>query len=132
MKLTREQIHDILADKYYKFLLSLPYEDSYYMKAIHEGKGKFLANLHIYLATKDLPKKHNDKRYSTDFITPRAQEIIRTNSTNGLEYEHLVPKKIYIQDVCEQRAKNGTLTVGYVRDILNRYLWTATVTKRRT
>ncbi|KAF0822184.1 hypothetical protein KIS1582_4050 [Cytobacillus firmus] len=47
------------------------------MKGIHEGKGKFLANLHIHLATKGLPKRWNDKRYSTDYVTPAALEVPR-------------------------------------------------------
>src|SRR5699024_9826165 len=81
-----------------------------------------------FLATSDLPKKWNDKRYSTDFVTPSALEVLKRNSVTGLEYEHLVPKKKYIQDVCEQRAAEGTLTVEFVKDIINKYLWTATVT----
>jgi hypothetical protein len=130
MKLSRAQIIDILSEKYYKFLISLPYEDEAYMKGIHEGKGKFLSNLHIYLSTKDLPKKRNDKRYATDFITPKALEILKKGSTRGLEYEHLIPKKKYIQDVCEQKAKEGTLTIEFVKTLLDRYLWTATVTEQ--
>lgn len=125
----RENIINILARKYYDFLIVLPYHDHLFMKGIHEGKGKFLANLHIYLATKDLPKKWNDKRYSTDFVTPAAFEILKSNSVNGLEYEHLIPKKKYIQDICEQKAQEGTLTEDFVRCLINRYLWTATVTK---
>ncbi|WML32235.1 hypothetical protein RCG24_10515 [Neobacillus sp. OS1-32] len=104
MALNREFIIQTLAKKYYQFLSALPYHDQLYMKGIHEGKGKFLANLHIHLVTKDLPKKWNDKRYSTDFVTPAALEILKNNSVNGLEYEHLIPKKKYIQDICEQKA----------------------------
>jgi hypothetical protein len=83
----RENNISILASKYYDFLINLPYNDNLFMKGIHEGKGKFLANLHIYLATKELPKKWNDKRYSTDFVTPAALEVLKTNNVKGLEYE---------------------------------------------
>lgn len=130
MEINREFIINILANRYYQFLCSLPYHDHLYMKGIHEGKGKFLANLHIHIATKDLPKKWNDKRYSTDFVTPAALEILKNNSVNGLEYEHLIPKKKYIQDICEQKAIEGSLTEEFVNDIISQYLWTATVTTR--
>ncbi|MFT4413439.1 hypothetical protein [Bacillus sp. UMB0728] len=126
----REVIINTLASKYYYFLNTLPFDDTLFMKGIHEGKGKFLANLHIYLATKDLPKKWNDKRYSTDFATPTALEVLKTNTVTGLEYEHLIPKKKYIQDICEQKAKDGTLTEEFIRSLLDRYLWTATVTSQ--
>jgi hypothetical protein len=128
MNSTREKIVDTLSEKYCKFLFNLPYDDHVYMKGIHEGKGKFLANLHIYLTTIDMPKRFNDKRFSTDFVTRSAQEVLNTNAITGLEYEHLIPKKKYIQDVCEQKAKEGILTVDFVQDLLSRYLWIATVT----
>lgn len=130
MNKRREDIISTLASKYYYFLNTLPFNDTLFMKGIHEGKGKFLANLHIYLATKDLPKKWNDKRYSTDFVTPAALEVLKTNTVSGLEYEHLIPKKKYIQDICEQKAKDETLTEDFIRSLLNRYLWTATVTSQ--
>ncbi len=110
--------------------MTLSFNDDLFMKGIHEGKGKFLANLHIYLATKNLPKKWNDKRYSTDFVTTAALEVLKTNMVTGLEYEHLIPKKKYIQDICEQKAKDGTLTEDFVRTLLDKYLWTATVTSK--
>ncbi|MGE6897073.1 hypothetical protein [Priestia flexa] len=126
----REHIIRTLASKYYYFLTTLAFHDTLFMKGIHEGKSKFLANLHIYLATKDLPKKWNDKRYSTDFAAPAALEVLKTNTVTGLEYEHLIPKKKYIQDICEQKAKDGILTEDFIRSLLDRYLWTATVTSQ--
>ncbi|MBM7708012.1 hypothetical protein [Enterococcus lemanii] len=126
----REYIINILANKYYCFLNTLDFNDMLFMKGIHEGKGKFLANLHIYLATKDLPVKWNDKRYSTDYVTPAALKVLKTNRVSGLEYEHVIPKKKYIQDICEQKAKDGTLTEDFIRSLLDRYLWTATVTSQ--
>lgn len=129
MEQERENLISILSKKYYEFLCSLQYHDYLFMKGIHEGKGKFLANLHIYLVTKDLPKGWNDKRYATDFVTIAALGRLKNNSVEGLEYEHLVPKKKYIQDICEQKAKEGVLTEEFVRNIIQQYLWTATVTK---
>ncbi len=56
--------------------------------------------------------------------------MLKTNTVTGLEYEHLIPKKKYIQDICEQKAKDGTLTEDFIRSLLDRYLWTATVTSQ--
>ncbi|MED2737114.1 hypothetical protein [Bacillus toyonensis] len=129
MIMPRNQIIKMLSEKYYIFLQSIPFEDELYMKGIGEGKRKFLANLHIYLTTKDLPKGKKEKRYATDFVTPAALDILKKGSTIGLVYEHLVPKSKYIQDVCEDKAKAGELTVDFVYQLLDLYLWTATVTE---
>ena len=125
----RETLLDTLAEKYHANLTSLPYEDELFMIGIREGKNKFLANLHIHLAKAQLPAGWRDKRYTTDFVTPVALEQLRTKQLKGLEYEHLVPKGAFIQEKCEAKAKTGELTVNFVRDILARYLWTATVTE---
>lgn len=124
----REILLDTLAEKYYALLISLPYEDELSMIGIQEGKNKFLANLHIYLTKEQLPTGWRDKRYTTDFATPVALEQLRTKQLKGLEYEHLVPQRTFIQAKCEAKAKTEELTVDFVRDILDRYLWTATVT----
>lgn len=129
MIMQRNQVIKILSEKYYIFLQSVLFEDELYMKGIGEGKRKFLANLHIYLTTKDLPKGKKEKRYSTDFVTPAALDVLKTGSTKGLVYEHLVPKSKYIQNVCEEKAKAGELTIDFVYEVLNLYLWTATVTE---
>lgn len=118
-----------LAKSYYDFLMKLPFDDELYMKGISEGKRKFLTNSHIFLATRKLPKKN--KLYSTDFITPSALEKIRNNPLKGLEleYEHIIPKGKYIHEICEKKAMNKTLSIEFIKDLLIRYLWTATVTK---
>ncbi len=82
------------------------------------------------ITTKDLTKNWNDKRFSTDFVTPSALEILKKSSVVDLEYEHLIPKKKYIQDICERKVAEVNLTVNFVSDIINKYLWTATVTKQ--
>ncbi|OLS37729.1 hypothetical protein [Bacillus sp. MRMR6] len=127
MYFTREEIIKDLAERYYKFLMTLPFDDALYMKGIGEGKRKFLANLHIHLATRGLPIKR--KLYSTDFITPDALEKLVKKDIKGLEYEHLIPKGKYINDVCEHKARNGKLTKDFIIDLLEKYLWTATVTE---
>lgn len=129
MEQNREKIMEELAKRYYDFLMKLPFDDDLYMKGIGEGKRKFLTNLHIFLATRNIPKKH--KLYSTDFITPSALEKIRNNPLKGLEleYEHIVPKAKFIHEICENKAMNNTLSIEFIKDLLLRYLWTATVTK---
>jgi len=129
---SRDEMIEILADKYVMFLNSLHYDDEFFMVGIREGKNKFFANLHIHLAIKNvrqINKNIDKKHYSTDFVTPDALEVLKGNSNAKLTYEHLVPKKKYIQDPCEKKAKEGKLTFDFAKGILNRYLWTATVTK---
>lgn len=120
---------EVLAKRYYDFLMTLPFDDQIYMQGISEGKRKFLSNAHIYLTTRNLPIK--DKRYTTDFITPSALKIIKTTSikSSNLQYEHIVPKSKYIHDICEQKAKSKSLSVDFIKDLLTRYYWTATVTE---
>ncbi|MBO7747913.1 hypothetical protein I8J29_27350 [Paenibacillus sp. MWE-103] len=127
MQLSREEIIEELSEKYYYFLGSLRFNDHPYMKGIGEGKRKFLANLHIYLATRGLSSKN--KLYSTDFISLAAYDKLRNKNLKGLQYEHIVPKSNYIHQVCEEKAKDSTITIEFIRDLLNRYLWTATVTE---
>lgn len=126
----REEIIDTLANKYFCFLNMLPFEDELMMKGLQEGKGKFLANLHIHLTRQGLPKGWKHKLYSTDFVTSAALDALIHNRLAGLEYEHLIPKKRYIQDICEQKAKDGTLSEEFIKELLEQYLWTATVTSQ--
>ena len=129
MELNRDKIIEELAKRYYDFLMKLPFDDDLYMKGIGEGKRKFLTNAHIFLTTRNLPIK--DKRYTTDFITPSALEIIKTTpiKSSKLQYEHIVPKSKHIHDICEQKANSKSLSVDFIKDLLTRYYWTATVTE---
>ncbi|MCK9858193.1 hypothetical protein [Paenibacillus sp. ATY16] len=127
MLYAREEIMKELSEKYFMFLKTLHFNDPLYMQAISEGKRKFLPALHMHLASRGLPNTH--RIFTTDFITSKAFENIRKKSFKGLQYEHIVPKAEYIHDICEQAAKNNSLTVESIRELINRYLWTATVTK---
>lgn len=105
---SRDEMIEILADKYVMFLNSLHYDDEFFMVGIREGKNKFFANLHIHLAIKNvrqINKNIDKKHYSTDFVTPDALEVLKGNSNAKLTYEHLVPKKKYIQDPCEKKLR---------------------------
>lgn len=118
-----------MAETYYKYLQSLDFDNEYFMAGANEGKRKFLANLHIHLIKKSQPVGWKDRRYFTDYVTKDALEILKRKSANDLVYEHMVPKTKYIQDVCELKAKDNSLTLEFVQELLDKYLWTATVTK---
>lgn len=46
-----------------------------------------------------------------------------------LQYEHIIPKTKNIRNICENTAKknDGSLTEDFIYDVLQRYLWTATI-----
>jgi len=129
MQLTREEIINELSKEYFDFLMALrlKFNNPLFIKGIGEGKRKFLSNLHIHLATRGLPRK--SKLYSTDFITPSALLKVKNKQLKGLHYEHVIPKSGYIHEPCEQELLNGTLTIEFIKDLLNCFLWTATVTE---
>lgn len=98
------------------------------MLALKEARIKFLANLHIEIGKLELPKGQTDRRYATDFISEDAEVQLNNGIIAGLKFEHLVPKSRYITKVCEAKAETDDLTESFVRDLLNRYYWTATIT----
>ncbi|WP_249594324.1 hypothetical protein [Peribacillus frigoritolerans] len=125
----RNAMIKIMAETYYKYLHSLDFDDEYFMAGASEGKRKFLANLHIHLIKKTQPTGWKERRFSTDYVTKDALEILKGKSYTGLIYEHMVPKTKYIQEVCELRARGKSLTLEFVMELLDTYLWTATVTE---
>lgn len=126
---TRNTIILQMAETYFDFLMSLPYDNTLYMAGIREGKGKFLSNLHIHLLKQMLPKGANSKWYATDWVSPAALEQMQKGNMRELVYEHMVPKSRYIQQVLEEKARNKTLTREFVLDHLARFWWVATITK---
>lgn len=124
----RDTLIQTLADTYYDFLMSMPYNNDLYMAGIKEGKGKFLSNLTIHLAGKGNPPGWRDKRYTTDYVSPAALDNLKMHAHSGLDYEHIVPKDVYTLQVLEKKAQDGSLTRAFVRDHLAQYWWTATVT----
>ncbi|MBO2944895.1 hypothetical protein JJQ72_13030 [Paenibacillus sp. F411] len=124
----REFVLRMLADSYFYFLKSLPFENESYMKGMREARTKFVANLHITLLQEYMPKSRKDRRYTTDFVSPRALILLKSGSLKGLSYEHIVPKTRFIKDQCEIVAQNGLLqSSDFIYEILDKYLWTATV-----
>ncbi|MGF3065781.1 hypothetical protein [Facklamia sp. P12950] len=125
----RNEILAQLAETYYKFLTLLDYYDEYFMVGIKEGKSKFLSNLNIYLACKNILNSKNNKYYTTDFVTEKALHQLMKEDHKHLIYEHIIPKQRFIQSICENLASKGELKQEFVFNQLNKYLWTATVTK---
>lgn len=126
---SREEIMRILAENYYFFLKNLPFENDIYLEGMGEARNKFLANLHITITKKYLPKKRKDWRYTTDYISVRALELLKRGTWNSGEliYEHMVPKTRYIKEVCEKQAKTGEISPEHIYQLLIKYFWTATI-----
>ncbi|MEK5379205.1 hypothetical protein [Niallia sp. FSL W8-0635] len=76
-----------------------------------------------------MPTKYNDWRFSSDYVSERAQEHSKEGKwdSNTLQYDHMIPKTEYIRKICEDAAKNGTITTDYIFDILMRNLWVTTI-----
>ncbi|MEK4878757.1 MULTISPECIES: hypothetical protein [Paenibacillus] len=127
----REEIMRSLARHYYYFLNRLPFEDKIYMNSMREARNKFLANCHITLIKPHLPKKYNNWRYSTDYVSMNALERLmnRKWESSELVYEHVIPKKNYIINECEAKARDESLTEDFIYQILIKKLWTATINK---
>ena len=114
------------AAKYFKLLSQIDWDDAEFLAGIREGLNKFLSNTFLFI----LREKESHKHHRTHLVSPAALKQ-RLNERNYVEliYEHVVPKRNYIQRPCEDRAKEGTLTVEFILDILKRYWVLATVTK---
>lgn len=129
--LSREEFMRIYADNYYYFLRSLPYDNEIYMKGMGEARTKFLANLHITTTKEYLPKGYKNWRYTTDYVSEKALELLKKRQwgRGELVYEHIVPKTKYIKEACENAAQNGELSPDFIYHLLMRYYWTATIHK---
>lgn len=125
----RKQIIAQLSEGYFYFLNTLQFDNDPYMEGMKEARAKFVANYHIALTKKAYPKAFNDRRYTTDYVSEQAYKVLKTKSTLGLCYEHMIPKGRYIKKFCEVMAEEKTLTIENIREQLDKYLWTATITE---
>lgn len=64
-----------------------------------EARSKFLANLHITIMKKQLPKKYNDWRYSSDYVSECALEYLKKGKweSNTLQYDYMIPITEYME-----------------------------------
>jgi len=109
------------AETYYDFLMVIDWDNPLFVEGIKEGKTKFLSNMMVN-------SKVGSRHLYGDYYTPTAAEKVKNRDFKGLVFEHIVPKTKYILKPCEERARNKTLTVDFIEDLLNRYYKVAVVT----
>ena len=111
-----------LARAYFKLLSAIDWEDPILVSGLREGLNKFLSNAHLASF-----RGHN-KYYKTHFISERALQQLENGQRRDLIWEHLVPKRPYIQEPCEREAHTRTLTLDFIRDRLYKFWFLATIT----
>ena len=111
----------IVSRAYFKLLNSIDWEDDVLLSGLREGLNKFLSNAFLKINKK---RKYDQ----ADFYSQAAIEKILVREYSSLIYEHMVPKKAYIQDPCEDEARDGKLTIDFVVDHLERYWQIAVIT----
>lgn len=111
-----------LARAYYKLLTSLDWQDDILIAGLSEGLNKFLSNAYLNCF-------RGKKYHKTHFVSQKALDKLQRNDCKELVFEHIVPKRKYLQSLCEERAKQGSLTIDYIEDLLKKYWHLATITK---
>ncbi len=89
-----------LARAYFKLLSSIDWDDRLLVDGLREGLNKFLSNAHLV-------SFRGRKYHKTHFISESALHQLTSGLHNGLVWEHLVPKALYIQGPCESEARNS-------------------------
>lgn len=117
------QFEDILAQAYFRVLMAVVWDDPVVVSGLREGLNKFLSNAHLAIF------RGRNKYHKTHWISPAALSQLSRGICRELVFEHVVPKTEYIQAPCEQRARDGTLTVEFIAGLLRQYWQLATVTK---
>jgi len=112
----------IVSATYCRFLNSIDWRDKVFVNGIREGRNKFLSNAFLYL-----DKRH--KYLQGDFYSHEAYKKCEGNNLKGLVYEHVVPKRKYIQGPCEKKSRNKTLDEKFILDLLSRYWKIAIITR---
>lgn len=116
-----------MATSYHRVLTTHPWDDELAVASMSEGRLKMLSHAHFRLVGTGAG---SERYFGAHFVSEAAREILqRGPKQDELRFEHLVPKTRYIQQPCEEAAQAGTLTRETVLDYLDRYWWTATVTK---
>lgn len=114
---------DMLAAAYFKLLTGIDWSDRVLVAGLREGLNKFLSNAHL------AAYRGANKYHKTHYVSLLALERLGRRQYSGLVWEHLVPKARYIQEPCELRARQGTLSVEVIQALLVKYWLLATVTK---
>ncbi len=121
-ELSRDEMLTRMSNAYYELLVHLTpaiRKNADVKTGIREGLGKFLSNVCIALVGKA----------NTDYYSEDACKKLQAGEKSGLEYEHIVPKKIYQDEIADQFMNKKGITVAEIKEILARYWYTATITK---
>ena len=125
---SHKQLCKKLAEAYYTFLTTIysakSNEQRLYLNGINHSdcKGHFLSNAYL-----SMYGKHVDF-VSWVFHSVAAKRIIEAGKKEGIIFEHIVPKQNYIQNLCEQQAIEGKLTVEFIYELLCKYWFIALIT----
>lgn len=118
-----ESVKDAVCRAYYDLLMSVDWTNDVLIGGLREGLTKFPSNAWLYL----LP---GSKYHKTQWISEPALRLLHQGGAlrDMLRFEHVVPKDRF-QRNCEERVRDGSLTLDYVREMFERYWLLATVTK---
>lgn len=111
-----------VSHSYFNLLSSIDLDDKLLVYGLREGLNKFLSNAMIYILGRR-------KYLQADYYSILAYEKVQRNDFTDLVYEHMVPKRIYFQKECEDRARTNNLTEEYIITMLNKYWHIAVITK---
>lgn len=117
----REINNELVAVAYTKFLLSIDWNDSLLKSGLREGLNKFLSNAFLSLDKRG-------KYLQGDFYSKSALEKVHRSDFSDLIYEHIVPKRKYIQGPCEEMASQGRLDVCFSKNLIDKYYKIAIIT----
>lgn len=123
MSQTTSTVFTDLAKAYVEFLTAVPWHHPLVVSGLKEGLNKFLSNAYLYYFY------GKNKYHLTQFATPAAIQQMQAGNYRGLIFEHMVPKRKFIQEPCEKLARKGQLETEFVADLLDRYWILATVTQ---
>ena len=123
-KMTADDFHQNLANAYFKVLSSTDWTDPVVVAGLREGLNKFLSNAHLAFF------KGVNKYHKTHWMSQGALEQLERHDYRDLVWEHLVTKTSYIQGPCERSARQGTLTIEFIEELLDKYWHLATITKQ--
>ncbi len=117
--------YQVLAQAYYKLLNHLDWQDEVLISGIREGLNKFLSNAYL--------KQHPSscKYHKSQWVSPEALKQLNQGNHTDLVFEHMVPKKKYIQEPCEHLAASRRLTEEKIVELLETYWHIATITKQQ-
>lgn len=119
----KAELYERMSKAYFQLLTALVpmfEQNSDIEHGLREGMRKFLSNLYIKL-------NDGDKR-KTDYYSEAAKAKIDSGDDTNLVFEHIVPKEKYIQSECVKEAKDKTLTEAKIKERLEKYWKTATIT----